>query len=70
MLFSMLVSFVTGMTVVATVQEGWHASNNIVMFIVMVEIYLNLCLWSFVNDTIKMFLGYNINLYVFHYLLE
>jgi len=40
------------------------------MLIVIIKVYLILCFGSLVNIAVEMFLGYNVNLQVFHYNFE
>jgi hypothetical protein len=50
-----MISLVTGMAVIASIQEGRHTGDYIIMFIVKVKVYLTYCFRALVNTTIKVF---------------
>jgi hypothetical protein len=48
-------NIMTGVTIITTTQESRHAGNNVVMTVMVIQVYLFLCFSSLINNTIKVF---------------
>jgi hypothetical protein len=45
----------TGVTIITTTQESRHDGNNVVMTVMVIQVYLFLCFSSVINNTINVF---------------
>ena len=55
-------SLLAFMAVLFTSKEGWHANDDVVMIIVVVKVKVFLSFRTQVNESIQVFLGYNVEL--------